>query len=97
MADARTDPLHYLREIRANVEKLQAQGQVTPKENALFGLPSQKPCPACTVGKKITHTLSGLFQDAEQALEAQLAQTDLAQVVARITSEPCAEQTQAMG
>lgn len=38
MADARTDPLHYLREIRANVEKLQAQGQVTPNENALFGM-----------------------------------------------------------
>ena len=38
MADARTDPLHYLREIRANVEKLQAQGQVTPTENALFGM-----------------------------------------------------------
>ena len=67
------------------------------KENALFGLPAQKPSPACTVGKKITHTLCGLFQDAEQALEAQLAQTDLAQVVARITSEPCGEQTQAMG
>ena len=38
MADARTDPLHYLREIRGNVEKLQAHGQVTPTENALFGM-----------------------------------------------------------
>jgi hypothetical protein len=38
VADARTDPLHYLREIRANVEKLQAQGQITPTENALFGM-----------------------------------------------------------
>jgi hypothetical protein len=38
MADARTDPLHYLREIRANVQKLQSQGQVTPTENALFGM-----------------------------------------------------------
>jgi len=38
MADARTDPLHYLREIRANVQKLQSQGQVTPSENALFGM-----------------------------------------------------------
>ena len=38
MADARSDPLHYLREIRANVEKLQSQGQVTPTENALFGM-----------------------------------------------------------
>ena len=38
MADARSDPLHYLREIRANVQKLQSQGQVTPTENALFGM-----------------------------------------------------------
>jgi len=38
MADARNDPAHYLREIRANVEKLQAQGKVTPTENALFGM-----------------------------------------------------------
>ena len=38
MADARTDPLHYLREIRANVAKLQAQKTVTPTENALFGM-----------------------------------------------------------
>ena len=38
MADARTDPLHYLREIRANVAKLQAQKTVTPSENALFGM-----------------------------------------------------------
>jgi hypothetical protein len=38
MADARTDPLHYLREIRANVEKLQQQGKVSANENALFGM-----------------------------------------------------------
>ena len=38
MADARTDPVHYLREVRANVEKLQQQGKVTPNENALFGM-----------------------------------------------------------
>ena len=38
MADARTDPVHYLREIRSNVAKLQAQKTVTPSENALFGM-----------------------------------------------------------
>jgi hypothetical protein len=38
MADARTDPVHYLREIRANVAKMQAQKNVTPTENALFGM-----------------------------------------------------------
>jgi hypothetical protein len=38
MADARTDPLHYLREIRANVAKMQAQKTATPTENALFGM-----------------------------------------------------------
>ena len=38
MADAKSDPLHYLNEIRANVTKMRAQGQVTPTENALFGM-----------------------------------------------------------
>jgi hypothetical protein len=38
MADARSDPVHYLREIRENMKKLQSQGQVTPTENALFGM-----------------------------------------------------------
>ena len=33
-----TDPRHYLDEIRANTEKMRAQGQVTPTENALFGM-----------------------------------------------------------
>jgi Rrf2 family protein len=54
------------------------------KESSLFGLPLQKPNPHCTVGKTITHALCGLFQDAEQALEARLAQTNLAQVVTRV-------------
>jgi hypothetical protein len=35
MAD-RTDPAHYLREIRDNVARMQAQKNVTPTENALF-------------------------------------------------------------
>jgi hypothetical protein len=30
------DPKHYIEEIRENVHKLQAQGQVTVTENALF-------------------------------------------------------------
>jgi hypothetical protein len=33
-----TDPQHYLAEIRANTEKMRAQGKVTPTENALFGM-----------------------------------------------------------
>ena len=37
-ADALTDPDRYLDEIRANVEKMRAQGRVTPAENALFGM-----------------------------------------------------------
>ena len=32
------DPRHYLDEIRENVKKMQAQGQVTVTENALFGM-----------------------------------------------------------
>ena len=38
MPDARSNPQHYLDEIRANVTKMRAQGQVTPTENALFGM-----------------------------------------------------------
>ena len=38
MADARSNPQHYLDEIRANVTKMRAQRQVTPTENALFGM-----------------------------------------------------------
>ena len=37
-ADALTDPDKYLDEIRANVQKMRAQGRVTPAENALFGM-----------------------------------------------------------
>ena len=33
-----SDPRHYLDEIRANTEKMRAQGKVTPTENALFGM-----------------------------------------------------------
>ena len=32
------DPHHYLDTIQRNVEKMRAQGQVTPTENALFGM-----------------------------------------------------------
>src|SRR5688500_6553780 len=32
------DPRDYLSEIDANLRKIQAQGQVTPTENALFGM-----------------------------------------------------------
>ena len=38
MADAKSNPRHYLDEIRANVEKMRAQGAVSPTENALFGM-----------------------------------------------------------
>ena len=32
------DPRNYLQEVEDNLRKLQAQGQVTPTENALFGM-----------------------------------------------------------
>jgi hypothetical protein len=32
------DPRHYLEEIRDNLHKLQGKGQITPAENALFGM-----------------------------------------------------------
>jgi hypothetical protein len=35
---ATREPRHYIDEIRGNVEKMRAQGQVTATENALFGM-----------------------------------------------------------
>ena len=32
------NPRNYLEEVRQNVQKMRAQGQVTPTENALFGM-----------------------------------------------------------
>jgi hypothetical protein len=32
------DPRHYIDEIRQNLNKMRAQGAVTPTENALFGM-----------------------------------------------------------
>jgi hypothetical protein len=32
------DPDGYLNEIRENLKKVQAQGKITPTENALFGM-----------------------------------------------------------
>ena len=32
------DPRDYLKEIQTNLQKMQAQGKVTPTENALFGM-----------------------------------------------------------
>ena len=32
------DPRDYLKELQANLRKLQGQGRVTPTENALFGM-----------------------------------------------------------
>jgi len=32
------NPSDYLDEVRENMRKIQAQGQVTPTENALFGM-----------------------------------------------------------
>ncbi len=61
------------------------------QESPLLGLPLQKPNPLCTVGKTITQALYGLFEEAEQALEARLSQTNLAQVVAHIGAPPCWE------
>ena len=51
------------------------------KAEHLFALPAQPPNPQCTVGKRMTRALCRLFQRGERALEEQLAETTLAQVV----------------
>lgn len=64
------NPHEYLDEIRANLRKLQSQGQIEPAENALFGM----------VDGLAGLQLASLNQIGEltrrvEALEAALAQT----------------------
>jgi Rrf2 family protein len=50
-------------------------------EGALFAMPPQGPNPECPVGRHIQASLEGIMADAERALEAQLAQRTIADLV----------------
>lgn len=53
------------------------------EEANLFSL-HEKPHPACLVGKSIQKTLEGVFTEAQEAMEARLAQTSMAQIVSQL-------------
>ena len=59
------------------------------KDGALFAMHSQRPNPHCDVGKTIQNTLAGFFADAETALETQLAQHTIADVLERLKAQIC--------
>jgi Rrf2 family protein len=47
----------------------------------LFSLHSAKPNPRCLIGKNIQSTLVGIFESAQEAMEAELARTTLVHLV----------------
>jgi Rrf2 family protein len=47
----------------------------------LFAMHREEPNPDCMVGRQIQHTLRGVIDDAQRAMEASLAQRTLADVV----------------
>lgn len=47
----------------------------------LFAMHREEPNPACMVGRHIQHTLRGIIDDAQRAMEASLAARTLADVV----------------
>ena len=59
------------------------------KEGPLFAMHAQRPNPHCDIGKTIQQTLADFFTEAETALEAQLAQSTIADVLARMRAQAC--------
>ncbi|GBF37332.1 MULTISPECIES: Rrf2 family transcriptional regulator [Leptospira] len=55
-------------------------------EAPLFSI-HDKPNPKCPVGKKIQTTLTGIFQEAQSALEAKLGEFHLSDVLFQLDSE----------
>ena len=59
------------------------------QEGALLALPPQQPSRSCDIGKTIQQTLRGIFAEAEAALEQNLAQTTIADVLIRVQAANC--------
>ncbi|TGJ99423.1 Rrf2 family transcriptional regulator [Leptospira semungkisensis] len=55
-------------------------------EGPLFSI-HDKPNPKCPVGKKIQTALTGIFQEAQSALEAKLAEFNLSDVIYNLDSD----------
>lgn len=58
------------------------------KESALFALHPKQPNKQCAIGRTIQQALTGIFAEAEAALEAQFARTTVADVLHRIQTPP---------
>ncbi len=54
-------------------------------EGSSFAMHSRRPNPACPVGRNIQKALGGLYQEAEQALERELARTTIAELLNLVT------------
>ena len=70
-----------------NITLLDAYAAV--REGALLQIHKQLPNPACTIGYGVRQALSGIFEEAETALEEKLAQTTLADMLRRVKAQTC--------
>ncbi len=70
-----------------SITLLQAYDAV--REGALLQIHKQQPNPACTFGFSVRQALSGIFGEAEAVLESKLAQTTMADVLARVRAQAC--------
>ncbi len=59
------------------------------KDSPLFAMHAQRPNPRCDIGRTIQNTLAGFFTGAEAALETQLAQNTIADVLERMRAQDC--------
>ena len=60
------------------------------EEGALFHLHYSEPNKDCPIGCNIRGVLGGVFSEAENSLKANLGQTNLAQLVQQMQSQPAA-------
>lgn len=57
------------------------------REGALLQMHAQTPNPQCDIGFHIRQALGGIFEEAEASLEEKLAQTTIADVLARVKTQ----------
>jgi Rrf2 family protein len=54
------------------------------EDEQLFSMHHHEPNHACPVGRNIQHALDGVFREAESAMEARLAESTIADLVAEV-------------
>jgi Rrf2 family protein len=65
------------------------------EEDEPFNMPSRKPNPSCPIGKNIQSTLEAIFCAAREAMEQELANTTLAEVLDRVNTPDLLKRTAA--